>query len=429
MHTTNLDLNIEEITKIEGAATCEIKIREGQLTECRFGIAEMRRFFEEAVRGKPIANVPHLVARICGTCSNAHLLCDLKAIENGLSLTPSPQTQLLRQLVNYGLIIRDHGLHLYVFVLPDLYNRDSILAFDENNPEEHELLHDCFAVKEAGNKLGIIAGGRSVHAPFLRLGGFNSLPKKEDLLELIPVLEEVRPRILRLINVFTNCTFILHQKLKFLALIDREYTFLDGVLRSSSSQSFAAEDFEKHVTRVDIAHSQASGYMFDGEVHFVGALSRINLNSTALHARTRIEANKALTHFPSDNIYHNNLAQAIEMLHAVDSSIDLIHKYAALPEILPEIKPAAGTGYGVIEAPRGTLYHKVELTTNATIKHATIIVPTGQNQIGIERSIHDYVADHIDDSKESLQLEIEKIIRAYDPCMSCATHFLKLKWS
>lgn len=427
MHTTNLDLSIAEISKIEGAATCEIKIRDGILTECHFGIAEMRRFFEEAVRGKPIAAVPHLLARICGTCSNAHLLCDLQAIENGLNISPSPQTQLLRQLVNYGLIIRDHGLHLYVFVLPDLYNRDSILAFDENIPEEHELLHDCFAVKEAGNKLGIASGGRSVHAPFLRLGAFNIYPKKADLLSLVPVLTQIRPRVIRLINIFANCTFILHQKLKFLALVDREYSFLGGVLRNSNGQSLAPEDFEKHIAKVDIPYSQATGYTFDGDIHFVGALARLNLNPGAIHPQTRKDAEKALTHFPSDNIFHNNLAQAIEMLHAVDSSIDLINKYAALPETPPDIKPVAATGYGVIEAPRGTLYHKIEMDNAGLIEHAKIIVPTGQNQIGIERSIRDYVTGHTGDDKESLQLEIEKIIRAYDPCMSCATHFLRFK--
>lgn len=428
MHTTNLDLSIEEITKIEGAATCEIKIRDGKLTECHFGIAEMRRFFEEAIRGKPISNVPHLVARICGTCSNAHLLCSIKSIENGLNLIPSPQTQLLRQLVNYGLIIRDHGLHLYVFVLPDIYKRDSILAFDENNPEEHELLHDCFAVKEVGNKLGIVAGGRSVHAPFLRLGGFSQIPTKESLTKQIAELESVRPRILKLIEIFGNCNWKLKQELQFLALADDVYSFLNGKLTTSGGQEIAPEDFEKHLTQVDIPYSQATGYLFDGKVHFVGALARMNLNREKLHERTRKDAAKWLGKFPSNNIHDNNLAQAIEMLHAVDSSIDLINKYEEVTETETEVNYKATSGYGVIEAPRGTLYHKVEMDKEGSIIRARIIVPTGQNQIGIERAIADFVSLNITEDKEWLQHEIEKIIRSYDPCMSCATHFLQMKW-
>src|SRR3990170_8282444 len=137
MHTTNLDLTLEDITKIEGTASLNLKIRDGAVTECKLAITEMRRFFTQAARGRPIANVPHHLARICGTCSNAHLLASLKAIEHGIGLSPSPQTMLLRKLLNYGLIIRDHGLHLYVFALPDLFHRDSILAFDETNPQEH----------------------------------------------------------------------------------------------------------------------------------------------------------------------------------------------------------------------------------------------------------------------------------------------------
>src|SRR4030042_760232 len=196
MHTTNMDLSLSEITKIEGTATLDLKIRDGQVTQCNFAIVEMRRFFEQAVRGKTITNLPHLLARICGTCSNAHLLCSIKSIENGLGVVPTPQVKLLRKLLNSGLIIRDHGLHLYVFVLPDLFHRESILAFDENNPQEHDLVHDCFAVKEAGNKLAIAVGGRSVHAPLLAVGGFSELPSKDALTSLIPQLAEIRPRVL-----------------------------------------------------------------------------------------------------------------------------------------------------------------------------------------------------------------------------------------
>jgi len=146
MHTTNLDISLEEITKIEGTAELKLKIREGVVTECKFGITEMKRFFTSAIKGKPVIAVPQLVARICGTCSNAHLLCSIASLENGLGVPPSPQTILLRKLLNYGLIIRDHGLHLYVFVLPDLYQKNSILEFDEHDEAQHQLLHDCFDV-------------------------------------------------------------------------------------------------------------------------------------------------------------------------------------------------------------------------------------------------------------------------------------------
>lgn len=428
MHTQNLDLTLDEITKIEGTAAVDIKIRDGVLTECHFGIVEMRRFFEEAVRGKSVTSLPHLLARICGTCSNAHLLASLTAVENGLGITITPQAALLRKLVNYGLMIRDHGLHLYVFVLPDLFNRESILAFDETNPVEHDLIHDCFAVKEAGNKLGIATGGRSVHAPLLSVGGLSEVPTKETLNNLIVELEEIRPRILRLIDVFLSCPFELNQELKYLALVDNEFSFLHGTLKTSDGLSITPQEFESHLNFQDIPHSQASGYLFDGAIHFVGSLARLNLNQNALHVHTKRDAARALAKFPSKNIFHNNLAQAIEMLHALDSSIDLISQYQAMPEVPTPFVPKESTGIGIIEAPRGTLFHTVDITADGKVKKSKVIVPTGQNQIGIEHAIRDWVSAHTDKSKDELSFEIQKIIRAYDPCMSCATHFLKLKF-
>ncbi len=428
MHTTNADISIEELSKIEGAASCEMKIRDGKLTECHFGIDEMRRFFTTAIRGKPVTGVPGAVARICGTCSNAHLLCSLKTIESAIGITPTSQTMILRQLLNFGLIIRDHALHLYVFVLPDLFNRDSILAFDEQNPQEHQLLHDCFDMKEAGNKLSIIAGGRSVHAPTPRIGGFSKIPKKEDLAALIPKLESSREKIIRLIGIFLKSDLKLETDASFLALVNHDFSFLDGVLTTSGGTAINPADVMVRLERTQLSYSQASSYKLDGKIHMVGALARLNLNRAALHPNTKHDAAEALSAFPSKNIFHNNLAQAIEILHAIDASIDLIHHYEALDEKIPEsIKTEESVGIGIIEAPRGILFHRYEITPDATIRKAKIIVPTGQNQAGIEAAIRDWVQNNLDKSEEEIKKNVEMIVRAYDPCMSCASHFLKLK--
>lgn len=427
MHNIDLDLSLEEITKIEGAATLDLKIRNGVVKQCKFSISEFKRFYTQAIRGKSISAVPQLVARICGTCSNAHLLCSLKSLEKAIGYTPNPQTKLLRKLLNYGLMIRDHALHLYVFVLPDLYNRASILDFDENNPEEHELLDSCFAVKSVGNQLGVTVGGRSVHAPNLMLGGFTKIPSQPELASLIPKLEEIRPQVLKLIDIFHKNQFELIQDTEFVAQINDDFNFLEGKILTKQGDHIPEEKFSEHLEKSLIPYSQASGYRFDGKIHLVGALARVNLNQKAIHSRTRADAKEALAEFPSINIYHNNLAQAIEILHCIDSSIDLIKKYEAKSELLPKIELKDGIGYAVTEAPRGLLYHEMHVV-NGKIKTGQIVVPTGQNQIGIERSIFDYVSEHVNKPKKELTHEIEKIIRAYDPCMSCATHFLKVNW-
>lgn len=427
----NLDLSISDISKIEGKASCDIKVKDGIVTDVKFTIAEYKRFYTQAIRGKDIVALPQLTARICGTCSNAHLLCAIKAVENAVSLVPTDQTIKLRKLLNYGLIIRDHGLHLYVFVLPDLFGRDSILDFDENIKEEHKYLDDTFKVKAAGNNLGKIVGGRSVHAPYATVGGFIKLPKTEELQKCAEELKTIRPIVLDLITLFAQRDFsLIRNDLDFAALADEEYSFLYGDLVRDDGSKLLSERYGEFLEHVEIPYSHASGYKLSGKVYMVGALARLNLAKQYLHPNTKTDAQKYLSLFPSKNIFHNNLAQAVEILHAIDSSIEIIDNLKLTDEkpIIPKRKE--GIGIGAIEAPRGTLYYRIEVDESGKIKTGQIVVPTGQNQIGIEASIRQYLSENIDNlnDKETVEHEVEKIVRAYDPCMSCASHFLKFRW-
>lgn len=429
----NFDINLEEISKIEGAASLDIKIRNKKIIDLKFSINEWKRFYTQAIRGKPVAAIPQLVARICGTCSNAHLLASINAVESALNITPSAQTMLIRKLLYYGLIIRDHALHLYIFSLPDIFNKNSILDLDENNPEEHAMLEDTFAVKEVGNQLSIITGGRSVHAPMPTVGGFIKLPKLEDLKNLKPKLLGIRPRILHLLEVFfkDKSDFTLTAPVIFSALSSDDFSFLTGTLKTSEGRVIPKEDYEKHLNAVIIPYSHARGFKFDGNLLMVGAIARLNIDKDKLHPKTKLDAQKYLDLFPTNNLFDNNIAQGIEILHAIDSSCDMID---SMQEIIPEtpskIVPQEMVGVGLIEAPRGTLYYKLEVNADGTVKHGDIVVPTGQNQIVMERGIFELVERliAIDTPKEQIVYEIEKFIRAFDPCMSCAAHFLKVKW-
>lgn len=427
----NLDLNLTDISKIEGKASCEIKVRDGKVEVCRFQIDEYKRFYTQAIRGKDIIALPQLTARICGTCSNAHLLCALRAVEDAIDLTVSEQTIKLRQLLNYGLMIRDHGLHLYVFVLPDIFKKDSILDFDEKDPHEHKFLDDCFKLKAAGNNLGKIVGGRSVHAPFLTVGGFTKLPRISDLMDSKKELENVRGRILDLIELlFTQDSSFKKEKLNFSALIDKKYSFLSGEIIRSFGENIKKENYGDYLEKIIIPYSHASGYQFESQRQMVGALARINIAQDKLNPQTKKDTQKYLSLFPSNDIFHNNLAQAIEILHAVDSSIDIIKNLKIVDEKPKPVFRKEGLGIGIIEAPRGTLYYRLDVTNEGKVKQGQIVVPTGQNQLVIEESIKDYLEKNITnlDSKKETETTIEKIVRAFDPCMSCASHFLKIKW-
>lgn len=428
MHTVDLSLTTE-ITKVEGAATLDIKVTNGKVKYCRFGITEFKRFYTQAMRGKPYKTLPTLLARICGTCSNAHLLCSIEACEHALGITPTPQSQVMKKLTMYGLNIRDHALHLYLFSMPDMYGKDSFLSFDENDPEQHQILHDAFDIKAAGNLLSIVIAGRSVHAVNPTIGGFYKVPSAEEVTNVLKKLREVRPAVLRTIDRFAASDFVFDRKTKFMALVADPFSFLDGNIISDTGDFIQEKEYRAHLEHTVIPYSHASGYRFKGKSYMVGALARINLAKDTLNVQTRASIPEVLKKFPSTNIFHNNLAQAIEILHCVDHAIELMETTAFTKEPLVPPGKKEGTGIGVIEAPRGTLYHKVTIGADGNVVKGEIVVPTGQNQINIEQDLARRLEEILptNPDKDTIQLELEKLIRAYDPCMSCASHFLTLR--
>ncbi|MBI4146992.1 nickel-dependent hydrogenase large subunit [Candidatus Woesearchaeota archaeon] len=423
------DITMENLSKIEGHTDLDICVRNNKVKHVHLKISENKRFYTQAIRGKPAVNAPHLMCRICGTCSIAHLLCCIQAVENALGVEPSPQTVLLRKLAMYGLYIRDHALHCYMFSLPDVVGKDSILEFDETNKKEHDLIHDCFDVKAAGNALCTLVAGKAVHAPYPGVGGFTRIPAEDEIKPVIAKLLGVRNAVLNLIEIFMPEKFDFTRETQYVCLTNPDFNFYTGDhICTSKHVCIPLEKYGKYLEHHVMPYSQASGYKFKGQTYLVGALARVNLNEAYLHPSTRKDAKKALELFPSKNVFYNNLAQVIEMLHAIDASVELLKNTKFKPEQPIKVLPKAGKGVGVVEAPRGTLYYLVEVGKDGKVTHGDIVVPTGQNQINIEQDIKVLVEKHLGWPKEKLQAEIEKLIRAYDPCMSCAAHFLKLNW-
>ena len=422
---------MEHITKVEGAASLEVRVKDNKVEHVHFKITEYKRFFTQAMRGKSLTALPQLLARICGTCSNAHLLCSIEACEDALCIEPTEQTKILRALTMHGLIIRDHALHLYLFSIPDLYGKDAFLDLDENNEEEHQILHDGFEVKSAGNFLASLIASRSVHAVYPAIGGFINFPDKDGILQAIQKLEAARPAVLRLIEIFKNTSFHFNRNTNFMALVPYEgYGYLEGCITTSRGSRIPERLYKDHLERVVLPYSQASAYKHEGESYMVGALARLNLAKDRLYSKTKEALGETLNLFPSTDIFHNNLAQAIEILHSIDESLDILRNREFHPEPITKKEPREAIGIGVIEAPRGTLYHKIKINEKGIVEEGEIVVPTGQNQINIEEDIFQLVSNMVAYTpKEKIAHEIEKLIRAYDPCMSCAAHFLKVRWS
>ena len=428
MHS--FDINMENISKMEGHAKLDVRVRDGKVEDVRLQIMESQRFYEQAVRGQPIATAPQLMSRICGTCSIEHITCCIEAIEKAAGIKPTEQSSIMKKLATYGLMIRDHALHLYFFSLPDLVGKDSILDFDENDKKEHKLLHDSFDVKRAGNSLSTLVAGKAVHAPYPTVGGFLHVPDDAGIEKTLKELKYARPLVIDLIDLFANWTESFQRDTDFVALATKDYSFLEGEIKSTHGMVIHENDYMNHLIKVIIPYSNAAGYEFEGEEFMVGALARMNVNSDNLHADTKKSAGKYLKTFPSNDIFRNNLAQAIEILHCIDHSVEILENTKFKKEEIQ--KPALtddNVGVGVIEAPRGTLFYNVTVSKAGKITKANVVVPTAQNQINIEKDIGQFVQNSLDAMpKEKIEYGIEKLIRAYDPCMSCATHFLKVRW-
>jgi len=430
MHKHDLNISINKLSKIEGHADLDIVIQNREVKDVHLRVEENKRFYTKAVEGKPAVSVPQLVSRICGTCSVAHLTCAIEAVEKALGIIPSAQTILMRKLMMYSLMIRDHALHLYFFSLPDIFGIDSILDLPD---DKKELIHEALHIKEAGNNLSILIGGRAVHAPFQAVGGFTNEIDKKKIRPIIKELKSISKYAMNLAEIYFNCNFELKRKTNFVALKTDDFSFLEGKICSRSGLCINEEGYGSHLEKVVTPYSQAINYELDGGEYMVGSLARLNLNKDALHNETKKSMKKYLALFPSYNIYDNNLAQAIEIMHSIDHSIEILENNEFKKEPLAITKKQDGEGVGVIEAPRGTLYYKFNIKGGKVVK-ADIVTPTAQNLINMREDLKQLVSVicHSDKPEKTwenlIKKQAEKIIRAYDPCMSCASHFLKVNW-
>jgi len=425
MHNTS-DIHIEDLSKIEGHTNLDVSIRGGKVQSVKLRIVENKRFYTQAIRGMSVGEIPSIVSRICGTCSISHMTCAIEALETALGVEPSEQTLALRNLSMNGTILRDHAMHLYLFCLPDIIGKDSVLDF---GPKDMKVVERGLAVKKAANNLATLVAGRAVHALFPVVGGFINAPEKTAVSASVKELKAVRDNVFDALDLFLSSESEFVCAARDVALVNDDFDFIKGSITTSDGQVIQDDEFFDHLHRVVIPYSQATGFEFEGREYKVGALPRMNLNRKNLHKDTRKDAAKHLKRFPSQNIFHNNLAQAIEMLQCIDNSIDLLESCDFKKEQQIKPKGNSGVGIGVIEAPRGTLYYELNVKDNL-IKDGTLVIPTAQNQVNMERDIRKLVEDDLEKGKDrhTIEHDIEKLIRAYDPCMSCASHFLKVRW-
>jgi len=419
-------IELDHITKIEGHAKLKLKIDGGKVKKCQLEVFEGARYFEGILRGRRYNEAPHLTSRICGVCSQAHLITALQAIENALVVEVSPQTKLLRELLLLGQIIQSHALHLYLLVLPDYMGFESAISMAAKYPKH---IQSALNIKKLGNDICTVIGAREVHSITAVPGGFSKIPDQKDLDVLVKRMKKEKEIIVKAAKLFAGFRYPdLVRQTEYVALQKEDtYALMDGTINSTEGLCISKERYLEYFEENIKDYSTAKFVVSEGKGFMVGSLARINLNQKMMSKDARGLISESGFDFPNYNPFLNNFAQAVEMVHVVDRAIEIIENLALRDEKPVDFKIRAGRGVAATEVPRGTLYHDYELDDKGDVVHANIITPTTQNLKNCEDDIIEYVPKLLKKSSKQVVDNLEKLIRAYDPCISCSTHFLEVE--
>lgn len=415
-----MKLSMEHLTKIEGHANLNLEINEDKVEKVEMNIFESSRFFESIVLGKHFSRVWELTSRICGICSVSHCLASIMALENGMNVNVSDQTVTLRKLLTYGEFIQSHLVHSHFNSLPAYLKTGGII---ELASKDKTLVRNALKIKEAGNEIIKAIGGRAVHPLACTIGGFSKFPDKKSIENLKTVLKGVKPLALESLEKFSKLDYESFNLDKdHFCLVNRDYTLLSGVSKSLKTPLvFGNEEFEKVIKEKKRSYSTAKFAEIDSKPFMVGALPRVNINGKRLS-----ESVKPYVFPVSFNPFLNDYAQVIELVHCIDESLNLLENLDVKEEKV-RFKPRAGIGFSATEAPRGTLFHKYKINGKGIVTNANIITPTAQNLPVIESAVREYLPNIMHLKKEEIVKKLESLIRAFDPCISCSTHFLRIK--
>ncbi|HUS73620.1 MAG TPA: Ni/Fe hydrogenase subunit alpha [Sedimentisphaerales bacterium] len=421
---------IDHISRIEGHGGITVKIKDGEVADVNMDIFEGPRFFEPLVVGRSYDEVAPILMRICAICSPTHTAASLMAVENAFGIEVTTQTRLLRELLVQGGNIESHALHLFCLSIPDFLNYPSVIALASDHPQEVKM---GLELKKLGNTIQEAIGGRIIHPVNAVVGGFGKLPAPEGLSDLKEQLKKGLEQSLAGFDLVSSlqipdfCT----SPNVFAALFSDgpRYSLFGDRIYLSTGDSKAINKYKEICNEGFVAHSHAKQSLFKGKPFAVGALARIALNGEKLSGQAKKAKDKLGMSLLSENMLYNNAAQAVEIIYSIERSMEIIDELLSVgirEERPVEIRVREGTGTGAVEAPRGTLYHSYSFDKTGRLTKADVITPTAQNLANIEKDLRVSVENLINEPKEYLGSKLEMVVRAYDPCISCAVHLLKI---
>ncbi|HEX4983219.1 MAG TPA: Ni/Fe hydrogenase subunit alpha [Ilumatobacteraceae bacterium] len=403
-----------------------VVIRDGQVREVQLRIYEPPRFFEALLRGRAYTEPPDITARICGICPVAYQMSACNAIESLCDVTVDAPVVDLRRLMYCGEWIESHSLHIYLLHAPDFLGYDGAI---EMATAHRDLVQRGLDLKKIGNQLVELIGGRAIHPVNVRIGGFYRVPTEAQLRAIAPRLERARELALDTVRWVAGFDFPDHEWPGELAALRHpgEYPITRGRLVSTLGLDIGPEELEHHIVEDHVEHSTAlhARVLGRGE-YFLGPLARFALNFDELTPLARDAAGAAGLTPAERNPFRSIVIRAVEIVHACDEGLAIIERYREPERPAVEVPPRAGVGFGWTEAPRGMLWHRYQLDDDGTILGARIVPPTSQNQASIEHDLFHFVEGNLHLADDELGRRAEQVIRNYDPCISCATHFLDL---
>ncbi len=426
MSDKSININVPVLARVEGEGALELSIQGGKITRLKLRIYEPPRYFEKFLEGRSYQELADTVARICGICPVAYQMSAVHAIESIFHTNTTPWIRALRRVFYCGEWIQSHALHIHMLAAPDFLGCQSIIELAK---KEDEAVRRGLRLQALGNELITLLGGRSVHPVGAKVGGFYHAPSTQQVAKLIPQLEQGWLDSEALI-LWLDTLELPDDEQPFTCVAMRhpeEYPLNEGRIVSDGGLDISIDEYPQHFKEHQAPHSTALHSLLNGEPYLLGPLARLNLNQDRLSDEVLAPLKKTRYRFPSHNMYHSIVARAVEIRFAIGEALNILRAYQPPEQPAVEITPQPGVGFGCSEAPRGLLWHRYEVDHRGEVINAVIVPPTSQNQARIEqdiaRSLEKYGLEH---SESELRFYAERVIRNYDPCISCATHFLTL---
>ncbi len=428
----DININVEHLTRVEGHGNIIMNARDGTIDKVQWQVSEAPRMFESFVRGRPYTELSHITSRICGICSIGHSLASLKATEAAMGIEISEQTQILRRLSIHAENMQSHILHVGYLVAPDLLGVGSVFPLIETHPD---VVLKIVGLHRLSNEMSNLTCGRTVHPISLIPGGFSWIASKKQFLDLRQKLvDAVQPTVdvaevvLSVAGAIPNFS----RETEYVALTtDDEYAIYDGDIGSTDTGRHPVEDYRSITNEFVVPHATAKYTKHARDSYMVGALARFNLNSEQLSPMAKAWAGKFGLQAPVYNPFMNTVAQLVEFVHSIEDSIAQIDKlldrgYDRYERPKYEVK--AGQGVGAVDVPRGILFHDYTYNDDGICTKANCIIPTNQNHNNIQKDMEAFAPTLLDKPEKEIELNLEMLVRAYDPCISCSTHYLDVKF-